>query len=180
MNIDFDNPIYIISLLLLISFGSYFYTRHRKLKRIKLLRNIGYQVSDKVSSIQRAGLIKLAPEIMSSEKLPFGMVKAGPKDPEVWWLAKNQNNDIKLSLFKIYKMRVEGRRAGEVEYLVAAISFKNSNLDEKQFKEISLRIQKSDEHYLTNNGAYFVYQDSFISNDDLVKLTNKIMSFKPI
>jgi hypothetical protein len=180
MNIDFDNPIYIILLLLVIVFSGYYYTRRRKLKRIKLLKSLGFRVNDKVSSIQRAGLIKLAPEIMSPKNLSFGHVNVGPKDPEVWWHAKKKNDAVSLSLFKIYKIIGEkgDRYYDKAEMFVAAITLKKNLLDQKQLKELSLQLPRAKSFGLTDKGAYFVYDDLFFSYEHLIKLTEKIMGYQ--
>lgn len=181
----FNNPFHICALFIIIAFmlsvREIISTRIRKTKRIKLLQDVGFHVVDKVSSIQKIGLIKLAPEAMTPEKLNPGQVNIGPKDPDVWWYAKKANNQVSLTLIKVYKYckKNEGPKGiGRVEKIVAVFTLNKSSVDKVQLKELSSLLPRAESLGLTGKGAYFVYKDNF-SYEKLMGLTDKLMGYQP-
>jgi hypothetical protein len=185
MDINLNNPLYIfcfvVFILILLSVREIICIKTRKTKQIKLLEGAGFRINDKVSSIQKFGLIKLAPEAMTPEKLSIGQVNIGPKDPDVWWYAKKSNNEVSLTLIKVYKYckKNKGPKGiGRVEKIMAVFTLNKSSLDKAQLTELSRQLPRAESLGLTEQGAYFVYKDDF-SYEKLIGLTDKIMRYQP-
>ena len=175
MNIDFNNPIYILGALVGTPFLLYFYTQYIKNKRIKFLKKMGFTVKTSFNRWNVSGIAKLSPDIMESEKRGVGTFKLG-NDPDVWWLATLKKNDFELYIFKIYKFHANGANGVAKEWLV--ITVKNINDRQFEFNKLHKVIPTPDQFTLLENGVSLVYRDLLFSSAKLKGLIKNLLSFQ--
>jgi len=174
MDIDWESPSYWIVWALLVFVPVYLYSQYRKNKRIRLLKDLKFTVNTNLTSLHRRALTKLAPEIMTSEKLPFGSIVIG-NDPQVWWHAKRKTSLCDFSVFKINKHHPdEGERGVSKEWIVASLTVKKSHFGDPEYYQLSKRIPAPDQYYLTDEGVYLVYRDLFFSTNKLKLLVSGV------
>ena len=175
MNIDFDNPIYIIGTILGVAFFAYFYTQYRKKKRINLLQKLGFKIKLKFNRWNLSALSKLSPDIMASEKGSFGTVKLG-NDPDVWWLATQKKEAYELYIFKIYKFHQEGSHQVQKEWVV--ITIKNNNDKQIDHHKLNKLIPTPQQYQAIDSGVSLIYRDLFFSTSKLKSLINGILDYQ--